>query len=104
MIRRPPRSTLFPYTTLFRSEYVHLPGFKQYEELPIFYGLADAFIHASISEPWGLVVNEAMASGLPVLVSIACGCEGDLVKEKVNGFSFNPVRFGKIAQLMLDLT
>ncbi len=42
---------------------VHLPGFKQYDELPVYYGLAGAFIHASTTEQWGLVVNEAMASG-----------------------------------------
>ena len=48
---------------------VLLPGFKQYDELPIYYGLAGAFVHASTTEQWGLVVNEAMACGLPVLVS-----------------------------------
>ena len=53
---------------------VMLPGFKQYEELPAWYGLARAFVHASTTEQWGLVVNEAMASGLPVLVSERCGC------------------------------
>ncbi len=50
------------------KEHVFLQGFKQYAELPVFYGLAKAFIHASTTEQWGLVVNEAMASGLPVLV------------------------------------
>src|SRR5207244_4064698 len=54
--------------------HVLLPGFKQYDELPAYYGLAGAFIHASTTEQWGLVVNEAMASGLPVLVSDRCGC------------------------------
>ncbi len=53
---------------------VHLPGFKQYDELPVYLGLAETFIHASTTEQWGLVVNEAMASGLPVLVSNRCGC------------------------------
>jgi 1,2-diacylglycerol 3-alpha-glucosyltransferase len=68
---------------------VHLPGFKQYGELPVYYALARAFVHASLREPWGLVVNEAMASGLPVIVSKQCGCSYDLVLEGKNGFQFD---------------
>jgi glycosyltransferase involved in cell wall biosynthesis len=41
-------------------------------------------------ETWGLVVNEAMASGLPVLVSDQCGCAAELVEDGVNGFVFDP--------------
>jgi glycosyltransferase involved in cell wall biosynthesis len=66
---------------------VLMPGFKQYSELPLYYGLAQAFILASTTEQWGLVVNEAMASGLPVLVSERCGCARDLVQPGVNGSS-----------------
>jgi glycosyltransferase involved in cell wall biosynthesis len=83
---------------------VHLPGFKQYDELPIYYGLASAFVHASTTEQWGLVVNEAMASGLPVLVSNRCGCAQDLVKEGKNGFTFDPDNVEQLAQLMLKLS
>lgn len=82
---------------------VHLPGFKQYPELPIYYGLAQAFIHASTAEPWGLVVNEAMASGLPVLVSNRCGCARDLVQHGRNGFGFDPHDPDQLARLMLRL-
>ena len=54
---------------------VHFLGYKQAEELSSYYGLARTFIHASSHfEQWGLVVNEAMAAGLPVLVSRVCGC------------------------------
>ncbi len=59
---------------------VHFYGFRQIEENPIFYGLADAFILPSLREEWGLVVNEAMASGLPVVVSETAGCAEDLLK------------------------
>lgn len=69
---------------------VHLPGFQQYPLLPAFYGLASAFVHASTVEQWGLVVNEAMASGLPVLVSERCGCVPELVRNAGNGFTFDP--------------
>lgn len=69
---------------------VHWPGFVQYPELPTYYALAEAFILASTIEPWGLVVNEAMACGLPVLVSDRCGSAADLVREGENGFTFDP--------------
>jgi 1,2-diacylglycerol 3-alpha-glucosyltransferase len=83
---------------------VHLPGFKQYDELPSWYGLASTFILASIAEQWGLVVNEAMASGLPVLVSNRCGCAPDLVEEGANGFTFDPNQIESLADLMLEMS
>jgi glycosyltransferase involved in cell wall biosynthesis len=69
---------------------VQLPGFKQYHDLPAYYALAGTFVHASTSDQWGLVVNEAMAAGLPVLVSERCGCAPDLVAPGRNGFRFDP--------------
>jgi 1,2-diacylglycerol 3-alpha-glucosyltransferase len=79
---------------------VLLPGFKQYHELPVYFGLAGAFVHASTTEQWGLVVNEAMAAGRPVLVSDRCGCAADLVQNGVNGFQFNPDKTGELAALL----
>jgi glycosyltransferase involved in cell wall biosynthesis len=79
---------------------IHLPGFKQFDELPSYYALASAFIHASTTEQWGLVVNEAMSSGLPVLVSNRCGCAQDLVREGVNGFTFDPNDVSELARFM----
>jgi glycosyltransferase involved in cell wall biosynthesis len=84
--------------------HVLLPGFKQYDELPAYFGLAGAFVHASTTEQWGLVVNEAMASGLPVLVSSRCGCAADLVQEGVNGFQFDPANVDELAQLLLKIS
>lgn len=54
-------------------------GFIGYYDMPDFYRGLDLYWQPSLSEPWGLVVNEAMASGLPVLVSDRCGCARDLV-------------------------
>ena len=69
---------------------LHVPGFRQYNELPAFYGCASAFVHASTREQWGLVVNEAMAAGLPVLVSDQCGSAAELVHDGENGYTFSP--------------
>jgi hypothetical protein len=65
-------------------------GLLHYPDLPAYYGLAGAFVLPSVSDQWGLVVNEAMAAGLPVLVSSRCGCAPDLVREGENGFTFDP--------------
>jgi glycosyltransferase involved in cell wall biosynthesis len=70
---------------------VFLPGFRQIEELPRFYAHACCFVHPAISEPWGLVINEAMACGLPVLCSSNCGAAEELLIHGVNGFKFNPL-------------
>jgi glycosyltransferase involved in cell wall biosynthesis len=80
-----------------------LPGFRQYPELPAWYGLASAFVHASKVEPWGLVVNEALASGLPVLVSKACGCAADLVQEGINGYTFDPADSDTLAERLKEM-
>lgn len=86
------------------SDHVHLVGAKSYYDLPGYYANAGAFIHASTTEQWGLVVNEAMASGLPVLVSKRCGCAADLVKEGVNGWTFDPTNEEQMADLMLRIS
>jgi glycosyltransferase involved in cell wall biosynthesis len=101
----PLRSTLnSQLSTLNLHGHVQMPGFKQYHELPVYYGLASAFVHASTTEPWGLVVNEAMASGLPVLVSNRCGCAQDLVKDGINGFTFDPCNVEQLAELMFQIS
>src|SRR6266513_2023833 len=81
-----------------------LPGFIQYRELPAYYALADGFVHASTTEQWGLVVNEAMATGLPVIVSNRCGCVPDLVAKGENGFTFNPESVEDLSKLMVDMS
>jgi glycosyltransferase involved in cell wall biosynthesis len=80
-----------------------LPGFKQYAELPIFYSLGGVYIQASTTEQWGLVVNEAMACGLPVIVSNRCGCVSDLVEEGINGYSYDPYDSSMLEELMFKM-
>lgn len=84
-------------------EAVQLRGFEQYSTLPAYYGLASAFVHPPVVEQWGLVVNEAMAAGLPVIVSERCGCARDLVRHGVNGFLFDPTNVSQLAQRMATI-
>jgi 1,2-diacylglycerol 3-alpha-glucosyltransferase len=88
-------------STLNLHANVHLPGFKAYNELPVYYAFAKAFVHASTTEQWGLVVNEAVASGLPVIVSDRCGCVPELVQG--NGFTFDPFDEHELAERLLRL-
>lgn len=66
-----------------------LPG-RPWYQIPAVLALSDVLVLPSRSEPWGLVVNEAMACGLPVIVSDRCGCAADLVQDDRNGFVFDP--------------
>ncbi len=75
-------------------------GFRQIDELPDFYALAECFVLPSSEEEWGLVVNESMASGLPVLVSEVVGCAPDLVEHGVNGYQFPPADAKALAQCL----
>lgn len=86
------------------DQQVRLVDFVQYDKLPAYYGLAGALIHASTTEQWGLVINEAMASGLPVLVSRRCGCVEDLVEDGINGYVFDPYDVESIASSMRRFT
>lgn len=75
-------------------------GFRNQTELPDFYASADVFVLPSSHEPWGLVVNEAMCFGLPVIASDQVGSAYDLVHEGVNGFVYPT---GDIAALSAGL-
>ncbi|MFZ0916544.1 MAG: glycosyltransferase [Candidatus Udaeobacter sp.] len=98
----PMRETLNSQLSVLNlHSHVHLPGFKQYDQLPVYYALANAFVHASQTEQWGLVVNEAIASGLPVIVSERCGCVPELVQG--NGFTFNPMDEDELASLLFRM-
>jgi glycosyltransferase involved in cell wall biosynthesis len=78
---------------------IHLPGFRSYDALPDYYGLADGFAHVATSEQWGLVVNEAAASGLPLVVSRPTGAAA-LVHEARNGFLVDPDNRAEVSQAL----
>ncbi|GAB3508317.1 hypothetical protein GCM10027341_43940 [Spirosoma knui] len=63
---------------------------RPWYQVPGILALSDVLVLPSRSEPWGLVVNEAMVCGLPVIVSDKCGCVPDLMRDGQNGFVFDP--------------
>lgn len=83
---------------------VTFAGFQQPDQLPPFYGLASCLVLPSVSETWGLVVNEAMAAGLPVLVSHRCGCVPELVRPGWNGYLCDPLDIAGMARSMAVLS
>lgn len=72
-------------------ENIHFMDFQNQRMMPVVYSMADVFVLPSRGpgETWGLSINEAMASGKPVLVSDICGAAIDLVKEGTNGYVFH---------------
>ena len=66
------------------------PGFTHREDLAGLYAYAEALVLPTYTDPWGLVVNEAMACGLPIIVSSVAGCAADLVEEEGNGYIVPP--------------
>lgn len=79
---------------------VRFLGFQNQTELPRFYDLCNVFVLVSIHEPWGLVVNEVMNAGRPVIVSDQVGCHKNLVQNGVNGYV---VKAGDIQALAASL-
>lgn len=69
---------------------VYFISAQPWQEVPKFLALANVLVLPSYSEPWGLVVNEAMACGKAVIISNKCGCANDLVRHNKNGFTFDP--------------
>ncbi len=74
----------------YHSANIHFMAFQNQREMPIIYRMGDVFVLPSSGpgETWGLAVNEAMASGCPVIVSDKCGCALDIVENGRNGYVF----------------
>jgi len=79
-------------------------GFRNQTELPAFFDLCDVFVLPSVYEPWGLVVNEAMAAGRAVIVGDEVGCAADLVRPGVNGFAFRAGDVEALAAALHEVT
>lgn len=83
---------------------VYFAGAQFGDSLCKYYGLARVLIVPSEKDPWGLVVNEATASGLPVIVSNGCGAAKTLVREAENGWTFKAGNVDKLSKLMYRIT
>lgn len=84
-------------------EGIHFTGFVQQDEVARWMAGAGAFVHAATQEQWGLVVNEAMACGLPILLSQTCGCAPELLENDRNGWTFDPANVGELSGRMIYL-
>jgi glycosyltransferase involved in cell wall biosynthesis len=67
---------------------VRFLGFQNQSQLPVFFSICDIFVLPSDNEPWGLIVNEVMNAGCPVVVTNEVGCHPDLVEEGINGYVY----------------
>ncbi|MEL6504968.1 MAG: glycosyltransferase [Pseudomonadota bacterium] len=74
--------------------HVKMVGYMSINELPSYYYQSNVFILASTRDSWGVVVNEAAACSLPLLVSNRAGSSDELVREGENGFVFEPDKQG----------
>lgn len=93
-------SELQQRATHLTEGYVQFAGFAQREQLAAYYALADVFVFPTQSDPWGLVVNEAMACKLPIIISTAAGCTEDLVQDGWNGYTFDSGDINRLTTLM----
>jgi glycosyltransferase involved in cell wall biosynthesis len=99
----PARSQLLQRAAKVSPGSIQLKGFAQRELLPAYYALADAFVFPTHTDPWGLVVNEAMSCGLPVISSGAAGCVADLIESGCNGRVFSTGDVGQLTSAMDEL-
>lgn len=87
-----------------RLKNIHFEGFKTKEELKKYYKAADLFVLPTREDIWGLVVNEAMAYGLPVITTDRCNAGLELIEEGVNGYIIstnNPIELAEKVELVL---
>jgi len=83
---------------------VEFVGFMQREELAKYYALAHALVLPTYTDTWGLVVNEAMACGLPVILSDVAGCAQDLLENNKNGLLVPSKNEDALADAMSNLS
>jgi glycosyltransferase involved in cell wall biosynthesis len=82
---------------------VAFAGFVQKQALPEYHAAADVFVFPTLGDPYGLAVDEAMASGLPVISTSAAGEIRARVREGINGYVVPPADSAALAHRMLAL-
>ena len=94
------RSRLAEQSAAISPGVIRFAGFAQQVQVATYYALAEVAILPTYTDTWGLVVNEAMACGLPVILSRVAGCAADLVAENSNGLLIEPGDVGALATAM----
>jgi glycosyltransferase involved in cell wall biosynthesis len=82
------------------AEGVTSNGFAQPSDLPLAYASAGCFVMPSVFEPWGAVIHEAAAAGLPIICTTACGAAPHLVEDATNGYLVEPGNAHMLARAM----
>ena len=85
------------------NDSVIFTGYKEYEEVRNIYHRASCFILPSLTEQWGLVVNESLASGIPVLASNRVGSAPNLIENKQVGYTFSPNDIDDLVEKMFAI-
>lgn len=78
-------------------------GYVPFADLALFYAAADVFVHAANAEPWGVSVQEAMGTGLPVLATSVVGSARALIPGDATQWSFEPGDHRRLARLLVGL-
>ena len=97
------RSALEEYAARRNLHGVRFVGFRNQSELPAIYAASDVFVLPSIDEPWGLVINEVMCAGLPVVTTEEVGAAPDLVRHGENGFVYQATSVQALADHLATL-
>lgn len=82
------RSVLESRTKALGWSSIKFLGFRNQTELPAYFDLCDVFVMPSNFEPWGLIINEVMNAGRPIVASDRIGASRDLVDHGVNGYVY----------------
>ena len=98
----PLQDKLMTYVKSLKIKDIEFVGPVNYKDLPEFYANSKGMILLSTSEQWGLVTNEALNCGIPVLISEKCG-SSELIKENINGYIVNTNDIFEVAKRIKDL-
>lgn len=93
----PDRQNLERYAVEYNLKNVFFAGFKNQTELPEYFAIADVFVLPSTDEPWGLIINEALNFGLPVVTTDQVGAAPDLLRHEENGFIYQVGNIDELA-------
>lgn len=85
-------------------ENVHFVDFMPKEKLWSYYQAADLFVLPTRDDPWGLVVNEAMANALPVITTTRCIAGLEMVEDGVNGFLYDSEDVDRLKELLTEVS